>query len=469
MINHVWKDSPSYNRYFTPPPPIMELPEHLWPHQKEAAETIVHRKRMIYAAEMGTGKTLAVFAALEHAQPDTVWWVSSKSALRAFKEENKLWKPKINITKVSTYESLRRHIRESTGKAPQAVVFDESTALKSASAIRTNSAMWLTDLMEKEWGDNCYVILLTGTPTPKDYLDWWAQCEVARPGFLKECSLFKFKNRLAVLEKRELDGGRRYFQRVSWRKEEIEYLPQRLAGLVLRHSKEGTITDLPEKIRRVIHVEPTEMTLRVAAHVAKHSLAAISALIKLRQISDGFLYRDNEVVRVECPKDKALVGLLKEHEECRRIIIYAAFRASIDHCVEICRNNGWSVIRVDGRGWKSFGNTAPEVSAFQDTKAYPYLTAIVAHPASGGEGMTLTASPTIVYYSNTFAAKDRWQSEDRIHRYGSKECNIVDIIHLPTDERVISNLVNKRDAQDLTLDEIQKCYGGDDVELDTTL
>ena len=72
-------------------------------------------------------------------------------------------------------------------------------------------------------------------------------------------------------------------------------------------------------------------------------------------------------------------------------------------------------------------------------------------------GLTLTASPTIVYYSNDFNAESRIQSEDRIHRMGmdvNRGATIIDIVHLSSDELVLNNLRNKRKLQSLTLGEM---------------
>jgi hypothetical protein len=68
----------------------------------------------------------------------------------------------------------------------------------------------------------------------------------------------------------------------------------------------------------------------------------------------------------------------------------------------------------------------------------------------------LTASDTIVYYSNDFNAESRIQSEDRIHRPGSRGANIVDFLHLPIDQLVLDNLKKKRDLQKMTMNDFDK-------------
>jgi hypothetical protein len=82
----------------------------------------------------------------------------------------------------------------------------------------------------------------------------------------------------------------------------------------------------------------------------------------------------------------------------------------------------------------------------------------IAHPGSGGTSVTLTKSPSEFYYSNDFNGEYRIQSEDRIHRMGmdvNRGATIIDVVHLPTDEKVLKNLKAKRDLQAMTLGEIK--------------
>ena len=102
------------------------------------------------------------------------------------------------------------------------------------------------------------------------------------------------------------------------------------------------------------------------------------------------------------------------------------------------------------------GKPGQLVEKFQDRKLDEKIV-FIGHPVSSGTGLTLTASPTIVYYSNDFAADARIQSEDRIHRMGMDEnrgATIIDLIHLPTDEYVIENLQKKKRLQDMSLGQL---------------
>jgi hypothetical protein len=71
--------------------------------------------------------------------------------------------------------------------------------------------------------------------------------------------------------------------------------------------------------------------------------------------------------------------------------------------------------------------------------------------------LTLVEARMAVYWSNSFKPEYRGQSEDRIHRKGMDEnlgCVIVDLIHLPTDERVLKIIRENRKLELLTLGEL---------------
>jgi hypothetical protein len=71
--------------------------------------------------------------------------------------------------------------------------------------------------------------------------------------------------------------------------------------------------------------------------------------------------------------------------------------------------------------------------------------------------LTLTESRMAVYWSNSFKPEYRTQSEDRIHRIGmdvNKGCVIVDLLHLPTDQRVIDVIRENRKLELMTLGEV---------------
>lgn len=162
---------------------------------------------------------------------------------------------------------------------------------------------------------------------------------------------------------------------------------------------------------------------------------------------------------VPTPKEAALQAQLDLHEDVGRLVVFGGFTGSIDRITAICKKSGWHIIRVDGRGWDSDlpGNPEKLLEVFQEREVDKIV--FIGQPGAAGLGLNLTASPTIVYWSNDFNAESRIQSEDRIHRKGmdlNLGAKIIDLICLRSDFLVLNNLQRKRRLQDLTLGQMRE-------------
>lgn len=519
----------------------------LYKHQCELAAFALTRHYCIFAAEMGTGKTLAAIEVMEQSGILDWWYIAPRSALKAVEREFRIWKCKIS-PRMETYDSMRTDIANwLSGKAPpMGVIFDESSRIKNHTAKRSQAAKALADGIRATWGNKGFVILMSGSPAPKSPVDWWHQCEVARPGFLREGTVEKFQLRLGIFKQQESLSGGVFQQRVAWLDDEskcakcglpeqdmahdeavaqnwhafvpsvneVHKLYKRMNGLVTVKFKRDCL-DLPEKQYKEIICKPLPETLRAAKLIAAKAPNTISALTMLRELSDGFQYIEvkegkqkcevckgtrkyieggqqildqsqdanaadfeikeidcpycddkgeqdrmvRKVQEVPCPKDAELKDLLTEHHEVGRIVIYGGFSGSVDRCVNLALGEDWSVIRVDGRGWYQIDSKrqilhGDPLTIFQDQLEDHPRVAFIGQPGAAGMGLTLTASPSIVYFSNDFNAESRIQSEDRIHRPGmdvNRGATIYDLLHLPTDRTVLDNLRAKRVLQDMTL------------------
>lgn len=306
---------------------------------------------------------------------------------------------------------------------------------------------------------------------------------------------------------------------------EVARLYRRMRGLVHIRLKKDCL-DIPDKIYRVIELKPSDDLVRLAKVISRTSPRAITALTLLRELSDGFQYdtsqpkgtrpcpacygtgmavryfdpanpespateetiqtgqavaRDctcdgcggekivpdypRQAVEVGSPKDTALESLLDEYEDCGRVVVFAAFEASVDRCVSIAQRNKWSTIRVDARGWHFTNSDGLPVEMepkqmlleFQNKDSAYGPIAFIGHPGSGGTGITLTASPVIIYFSNSFNGEERMQSEDRIHRIGmdtNRGATIIDLIHLPSDRLILESYRKKAQLQLMSMGEI---------------
>lgn len=520
----------------------------IYKHQLEMTLHMLIRRQCIIAGEMGVGKTLSVFEAMELSLVREVWYVAPKSALTSVKLESLKWGCQTKI-RFMTYDELKKILStwKSGDAPPRFVVFDESSRVKTPSSQRSQAAFHLAEAMRDAYGDEAYIILMSGSPAPKSPLDWYWQAEIACPGYIREGDMYKFTARLAVLERQEDGSGTKYNKHVAWKDgnrticgkcgriaedlvhreimhgsfhafetlpNEVARLYKSLSGLAYVKFKKDCGLDLPDKIYRVIRIKPTIDLLRAAKMVQASCSTVIQSLTMLRELSDGFQYRNvrteiatceacagnrirhtlegpipcdfciddkgqptgqvhrikQEVVEVDSPKLDIVSDLLDENEEIGRIVFYAGFTASIDRLCKHVKAQGWEWIRVDGGGWKTSlpgailggqekWNDILLNKEFQDPDSKHKKVAFIAHPGSAGMGLTLTAASMTVYVSNDFNGESRIQSEDRIHRAGmdmNRGCTIVDLILLPTDEKVLQNLQRKRELQSISLGEVNE-------------
>ena len=82
----------------------------------------------------------------------------------------------------------------------------------------------------------------------------------------------------------------------------------------------------------------------------------------------------------------------------------------------------------------------------------------IGNPKTGGYGLTLTSSHTVVYYSNDYSLEVRMQSEDRAHRIGqTNKVTYIDLIAEGTiDEKIVKSLNNKIDLASKVMGEDPK-------------
>ena len=529
----------------------------LWPHQRKMLDFFTTRRRCLLAAEQGTGKSLPLIEFMERADcgPKLIWYASTTSGLEAMRLEFEKWSSSLTPS-MFTYEGIKKPFTANMKgyDIPKILIGDESSRLKTATTARSRAFQYVADAMRAFWGDDCSIILCTGTPAPHSPVDWWKQCEIACPGFLKESTAGKFKETLANTEWIDKESGGAYQQIINWwdnearcshcgqippdelpcdrgdcqyssSTNEIQRFYERSSGLVMDMKKEDCL-DLPDKHYKTIRCTPTKKLKILAAELADSKETKIELLSALRCLSDGHQYTeeivgekqcsickgcgeaDNYVVdeedmyedefevmaevvdddvcwmcegsgvvpkvkrsyvEVDSPKLGVVTELLREHEDTGRIIIYAAYHASIDRIEKLCLSKKWTVLKVDGRGWHGITPSGDRISKGDMIKMFQQKpwerneiseqVVWVAHPESSGTGLTLTESPTEVFYSNSFKADDRLQAEDRAHRPGmdlNKGLTVIDIINLETDALIFDNLANKRWLQDLTMGRIKE-------------
>lgn len=173
------------------------------------------------------------------------------------------------------------------------------------------------------------------------------------------------------------------------------------------------------------------------------SKSALTTLLKLQQISGNFIIDADKNIHEVAKKCDRLDAFMRNVEHIdSKIIIWARFTHEINMIINALgeKYGAESVVRYDGLVSKSDKVIAK--TSFQENEEVKYF---VAKSKSAGRGLTLTAASTMIYYSHSFSADERTQSEDRAHRIGQKN-NVVyiDMIAQNTmDTRILASLKRK--------------------------
>jgi len=347
----------------------------------------------------------------------------------------------MNIEAFSTKKGMK--IAERFLLAHSALMaIDESTTIKSPTASRTKSVLKLRTLAK-------YRRILTGAPVTKSPLDLYTQCFFLDPDFLDFSSYYAFKNRYAIMVDRNV-GTHSFRHVMGYRR--LDELNEKLNNFSYRVLKEDCL-DLPEKVYMKRIITLTDEQKKMYSEMKKFALAelegkkttatsALAQLVRLHQIICGHLTTDDGEVRtLKNNRIKELLDILEETDG--KVIIWAVYRHDIKEITNV----------LSGRYGKNsvesfFGDTLDRdrqdiIDRFQDRESD--LRFFVGNPKTGGYGLTLTASHTVIYYSNSYDLEIRLQSEDRAHRISQdKKVTYIDLITEDTvDELIVKNLRSK--------------------------
>ena len=319
---------------------------------------------------------------------------------------------------------------------------DESTTIKSPTAIRTQNILKIGDLAK-------YRRILTGSPVTKSPLDLYTQCRFLSPNHLDFESYYSFKMRYANMVKRNF-GGRSVQLVTSYRR--LDELTDKLDNFSYRVLKEDCL-DLPPKVFTTRNVELSKEQKRMydtmkQAAIAEHkgkimsSMSALTTLLRLHQITCGtFKADDGTITSLENNRITALMDCLQETDG--KVIIWATYREDIKNIVEALKKAYGDDSTVEYHGGVDSRVRQDHIALFQQKNGPTRY--FVGNSQTGGYGITLTAANTVIYYSNNYDLEKRLQSEDRAHRIGQTgSVTYVDLVAENTiDDRIIKSLRNK--------------------------
>ena len=324
------------------------------------------------------------------------------------------------------------------------VCVDESTTIKNHSAQRTKNILKLAKHSK-------YRRIMTGSPVTKSPLDLFSQVQFLDPWLLDQQSYYSFRARYAVVVQRSV--GTHSFQHIV-KYQRLDELQEKIQNFSTRVLKSDCL-DLPEKVYTKRSVSLTSEQVKAYTEMKKAAItffeenvmtaaSVLTQMIRLHQIICGHVKTDDgEIKSIKSNRIKELLEVLEETDG--KVIIWAVYRYDIQ---EIERTLGEKYGKESVATY--YGDTKDNlrqsiVDRFMD--ANDGLRFFVGNPKTGGYGLTLTSSHTVVYYSNDYSLEVRLQSEDRAHRIGqTSKVTYVDLMADHTiDEKIVKALNAKID------------------------
>jgi len=336
------------------------------------------------------------------------------------------------------------------------IIVDESHKIKTKTTSRTEAIIAL--------GQMCaYRRIATGTPISRDLTDAFSQFYFLDPRVFGQEYITSFRAEYCIM------GGFEGESVVGHKN--VEQFYARIAPYTFRITKEEADLGIPEKMPPVRF--PFEMSPEQKSHylemkedmITKMDTGqivtvsnAVSQLVRLQQIACGYLVWGGDKEKKIKPNVRFLknarIDALEEVIASRegKMVIWCRYNEDV-HAIK--RLLGDKAVTYHG----ATSDSDREIAKRRFLDINDPIRFFVANPAAGGTGLNLQGEcRTVIYYSNSFNAIDRWQSEDRVHRIGAKhQITYIDLIARGTiDTRILNNLRDKKSISDLAFDDIRK-------------
>ena len=320
------------------------------------------------------------------------------------------------------------------------VIIDESSSFKNHKAKRFKALCSVRNHINR-------MVLLTGTPSPKDMGDLWSQLYLLDRGerlgtnynrFREEYFIPGRRDGYVIYDYREKPGARDIILNkisdicVSMKAEDYLELPDMI------------IDDIPVKLDKKAEKAYKELEKTYILELPDVDIDTTSAAAlnnKLLQLSNGAVYdEEKEYHEVHQCKIEAFMELI-EKLDGESLLVFYNFKSDKERILKALKKTKLKVKELkttkDEDDWNN-GN----------------IDVLITHPASAGYGLNLqNGGCHVCWFGLTYNLELYLQANKRLHRQGQKRTVIVHhlISEGTRDEDVMKSLSMKEDAQEYIL------------------
>src|SRR5690606_4348102 len=349
----------------------------------------------------------------------------------------------IDMLKGKGYSLLEQFARQHRERL--LILVDESDSIKNMNSARSKKLRKLAEVTRQR-------AIMSGTPIAKDLTDEFAQFYFLDPDIIGHKYLTSFRAQYCIMggfENRSVVGHKN-----------IEQFKKLTAPYIFRATKEDL--NLPPKVYDEVVFDLTEEQKRLIREIRESFYAALEngetssvsngavALLRIQQISNGFVSVDEGPIRfIDNPRLDALKQLRKDISG--PVVIWCRFKVDVELIKQEFGANAATY----------YGETSPtDRAAAKEAFLRGDVSELIATPGAAGKGVDglQRVCSDAIYYSNSFNAIDRWQSEDRTDRIGGKgTASYFDLIGRGSADRgILRNLKQKKNISDLALEDLRK-------------
>lgn len=373
----------------------------------------------ILADDMGLGKTLQVIALLlsvyeeEKKKPAfqdnrriLAFIVAPASLIYNWKKEIEHFAPDLSVVMITgsaqerkgrikealpeqilitSYDLLKRDLLEYKEKEFQIQIIDEAQYIKNALAQTAKAVKSISA---------SFKVALTGTPMENRLSELWSIFDYLIPGFLYSYSRFREELETPIVGNENVEA--------------IKRLKQMIQPFVLRRLKRDVLTDLPDKLEKVVyanlegeqkrlyvaHVERLKLFLenQSEAELKSAKIYVLSELTKLRQLccNPALIYEDYK-------EDSSKLDLCMETirmavEGGHKVLVFSQFTSNFELLEERLEAERLFWYRLTGATRKE--ERISLVEQFNKNEVPVFLISLKA----GGTGLNLTAADVVIHY-----------------------------------------------------------------------
>lgn len=301
---------------------------------------------------------------------------------------------KYTYTRQKEFESFR----------PDVVIDDESHRHKRAGGVGAQFLWRSLERMRIARDDGKpYVLLLTGTPTPKDWRDIFAQYRIMDPSIFGT-SKADFEDLYCIYGKAQWNK----WNVVKWpRKRELLRkirdhsitVTEEEAGLVNKKFIQRFHFELPAQAKKLYNEMAEHLVAEIEDGVVIDAANAGVRRLRLLQIVGGFTTEGSIIHQAGLDRTRQYVQLLAEQDQ--PFILYARFSPEVRALVRLCREAKLDVGQIVGGQTRHDRTEA--IKRFQEARG---VRAMVAQVDAASVGIELSAAREVVYYS----LPDGWES-----------------------------------------------------------